>query len=545
MSMTQPVETKKGARIFALIFAVALISRIHIATGVKTCLDGDESMAGVMAYRIQDRGEHPIYPYGHEYGGGVSVEAYSAAALNSAFGRSALNVQLPAILAFSVLVAVAALLALQASGTFAAVFAGLHIVFAPQLFRSSVQAYGYMEALAASSACFYVIMLSIADEDDQRKIGRLSKRVLSGALVGLLSGFAYWCVEFSAVMTVWLFLIYAACRKKESIPFLAAWAVLFPVGAAPTVYYNFTNNFQNLRHLIGGHGVGTHRADRPVYEFFTRELPSFFQNDNTDYFAQTIPITAWLLLGAVLLGCGIAFYYAARGGHKSEKGRKIVIFGLLFCVLYSITYIVSPFRGESARYFLPLEPFITVGMAVGVSALFGSRKAVAVVVAVAIIAIVVFADFKGTAFAYRDNTVSDGSGRVACYELDALIHALKGEGITHVFTNRFLKWMLLFRTEEQINAADVNLVPAALAWTEYEDAVSASPDPVFVFDRRDNHVDWLKFYMRFHHIGYSVAETGMYTIIRPSVRVSQFEFMNWSKAAFVSLSSMRKSTGKK
>ncbi len=528
MRMREQETYKRGAVIFVLVLFLAIVSRLDLAMRVKPCLDGDESMTGVMSYRIQDRGEHPVYPYGHEYGGGVSVEAHAAAALNAAFGRSVLNVQLPAAIAFSVLAAAGALLAFQAAGTSAAVFTGMHLIFSPQLYRSSIQAYGYMEALAAMAVCFWIILFCIRKESESG----LSKRVVSGAMMGLLSGFAFWCVEFSVVMTAFLFLLYAARVKRGAVPFLAAWAVSFPVGAAPAVYFNFSHGFRNLRHLIGGHGVGGHRAHAPVYEFFSRELPSFFQSDNTDYFTQTIPAAAWLLSGVTAIGCAVALYYAVQRGNGRRPGRDIIVFGLLFCAVYSAVYIVSPFRGESARYLLPLEPYITIAAAAGLTAAARSGKAVAVLSAAVILGMFVFADAKGTAFAFSDDTVSDGYGRVSCSEGDDLVRALDENGVTHVFTSRFVKWMLLYRTGERIKAADVNLVPSALAWTEYEEAVAAAPDAVFVFNRRDNHIQWLMLYLRAKGIPFGMADTGVYVIIRPAARVSQIDFMKWSKETY-------------
>lgn len=423
--MNGGIEKKRAVIIFALVVAFAFGTRLCLAVRNRTCPNGDEAIVGVMAFDIQDRGVHPVFLYTSDHGGGHTVDAHVAALLNSVFGRRVPHVLVSPVAAFAVFAGVCALLAIRAAGFPLGILVGLYLIFAPFLFRPSLRAAGYMETLAMMSVCCYIALGRMMGDPNKDSAGQKPPGAAWGLLTGFLCGLAYWWLEFSAVMSAALFAAYALRWRRRALPVLAAWAAAFPVGAAALVYENIRNGFMNLQHLAQGHALGAKAARPPFLHFFTRELPAFFQNDNVDFFPAHIPSAAWLLFGATMLGCAAALFFALKGRRQGVRAPVVLVFGFFYCIFYSAVYLVSPFRGETARYLLPLEPFMSVGLAAGVAALIGTRRAAGYILAGLLVICVIIADVNGTRFAWSDGRINDSyDADVACGEIDGLVSLL-------------------------------------------------------------------------------------------------------------------------
>lgn len=523
------VSRGKMILLFALIAALAFVVRLNLATSVRTCLSGDEAVAGVMAYHIEDRGEHPIYAYGESHSGCTSILAHAAAVFNAAFGRSMLTARAPTMLSFALFAGISMLLGMRAIGALPGIFVGLHIIFSPHFYGVSLLAVGYMEVLTIMVLCCYIVYTRMMGEPGTASAKEQNPPpIMWGVLVGVLSGAAYWGVEYTAMMTAALFAAYGLRWRKKAFPVLLGWAVSFPLGAFPVIKYNLNNDFLNFRYLAKGHFLKD-TASVNISEFFTKELPALFQNDNISLYLHGVPWIAWLLFIATSLGCLLAIFFSIR---NKSSGSGILKFGLLYCVFYCAMYLASPFSGETPRYLLPLEPFLSIGLVAGITALVRTRAVAARCLAAALIAFVITADVGGTLYALKDNTVDvrydmDVECDVIYGKIDRMARALEERGVSHVYTNWFLKWMIMFRTEEKIVAANVNLVPAAVRWTEFEDVVLAGDSAAFFFTERDPHVPWLRAYLGAHGIPFYSATTDNYVLIHPLRDVSGVEFITW------------------
>jgi hypothetical protein len=77
--------------LFVVVLAVVLLGlalKLVLLVTSQSLADGDEAVEGVMAMHILEHGEHPIYPYGANYGAGAGVEAHLAALSFAVFGPS-------------------------------------------------------------------------------------------------------------------------------------------------------------------------------------------------------------------------------------------------------------------------------------------------------------------------------------------------------------------------------------------------------------------------------------------------------------------------
>lgn len=515
-----------------LIAALALVFRCRLALDVKNCLDGDESTVGVMAFHVQDRGEHPVFLFGQSHGGGHSVEAHVAAFLNGFFGRSPFHVLLPAIIGFALLVLFSSLLAARVGGLWLGLFVGLHLTFAPHFMRPSLRASGYMETMALSVFCCWLLFTRMMGPDEDGPDAR-PPSMGWGALLGLLTGLAYWWFEFSAILTFIMILAYAVRWKRKAVAGLIGWVIVYPIGALPLVSANLRGGFRNVAHLFSGNPVRSAFAPTSDTAFFTHQLPALFQNDNWGFFTKTIPPTAWILFSVIVIGLVVCLVRVIVVSENNNKQNRFLLLSFLYIIVFAAAYLVSPFRGETARHLLPLEPFLSIAVGVAITTLFKSRRAIGYGAGAVLLAAVIAADFSGTAIAMRDNRIGDGIDEgVACSEIGGLVTALDAKGIQDVFTNALLKWMILYRSEERIKAADVNLTPLAVRWSEYEEDVTQSPDPAFLFNRRDPHLPWLIAFLKWKHMPFHYSGTGRYVLIEPDSKVSQFEFIGWSKKVY-------------
>lgn len=86
--MAAPEQAFSTGRWLALLLVVAVGFKVALLFTSQSMADGDEAVTGLMAKHILERGTHPVYPYGIQYGAGSGVEAHLAALLFAVFGIS-------------------------------------------------------------------------------------------------------------------------------------------------------------------------------------------------------------------------------------------------------------------------------------------------------------------------------------------------------------------------------------------------------------------------------------------------------------------------
>ena len=130
-SPTRRVPNRRETRIGLALLAVAIGVKVALLCTSQSMADGDEAVTGLMAKHVLERGAHPIYPYGVQYGAGAGVEAHLAALLFALFGVSDLALKSAGLLVWIATLALVHTTASRIAGRWAGGAAALLFAFAP------------------------------------------------------------------------------------------------------------------------------------------------------------------------------------------------------------------------------------------------------------------------------------------------------------------------------------------------------------------------------------------------------------------------------
>lgn len=230
-----------------VLIALAIVLRVVlIATGWPQH-NSDESVMGLMALHIANRGELPIFFYGQSYMG--ATEAYVGAALFRLFGASVFTLRLVPLLLIAFFLACMYLLtSLLYSKQLALVTLGLLALGSNIVLQTEIVALGgYPEMLAFGTLGFLLVgWLALAN--DQFVSGHRRWRFSLGyALWGLAMGIGIWSDYIFVVFLLMsgLLLLIFCWRTLLSIrvwPFLLLGLLL---GLLPLIIFNMTNPAHN------------------------------------------------------------------------------------------------------------------------------------------------------------------------------------------------------------------------------------------------------------------------------------------------------------
>ncbi|MFO0918147.1 MAG: hypothetical protein U0872_07520 [Planctomycetaceae bacterium] len=121
-----------SSAIWCALIVLGIALKIGLLCTSQTLPDGDEAVEGLMAMHILERGVHPVYPYGVNYGAGAGWEAHVAAGLFGLFGVSEVALKSVGLMHYlATLGLVGALAYFWRGGNGALVAAGLYAL-APQ-----------------------------------------------------------------------------------------------------------------------------------------------------------------------------------------------------------------------------------------------------------------------------------------------------------------------------------------------------------------------------------------------------------------------------
>src|ERR1700694_3670193 len=242
-----------------VLIVLALVLRIVLIALGWPRHNSDESIMGLMALHINNRGELPIFFYGQAYMG--ATEAYLAAGLFRIFGSSVIPLRLVPLLLFALFLASMYLLTSLlyskplALITLALLALGSNIVLQTEL----VALGGYPEMLALGAIAF-LLACWLALSNDQFVSGNRGWRFSLGyALWGLVIGLGVWSDYIFVVFVLMSGLLLLACCWRT----LLSWRVLpflllgLAIGAFPLIVYNtfhpVLNSWEVLQKLRNNH----------------------------------------------------------------------------------------------------------------------------------------------------------------------------------------------------------------------------------------------------------------------------------------------------
>lgn len=122
--------------------AAAIALKLVLLATSQSMADGDEAVTGLMAKHVLERGAHPIYPWGVQYGAGAGVETHLAALLFAVFGISDVALKGAGLVVWLGTLALVAATAARMAGPWAGGAAALLYGFAPSAAEWSLKVAG-------------------------------------------------------------------------------------------------------------------------------------------------------------------------------------------------------------------------------------------------------------------------------------------------------------------------------------------------------------------------------------------------------------------
>lgn len=221
---------------------VAGLSLLAFALRGMIPFTSDQGIISLMALDILERGTHPVFCYGSEYGG--TLEAHYLAVAFGFFGASPLVFRI-AIGFLTVLIAVATwAIARIAFGRRAGLLAGLYVALGPPYlhFRLLTSDGGY----ASLTLCSALAILALLVADRRLRAGRPAVLPLAG--FGFFVGVAWWILPLAAgLVAACAIAVLLAGRRLPPFGGLAAMALAAAVGAFPWLSHNLRTGWLSLK----------------------------------------------------------------------------------------------------------------------------------------------------------------------------------------------------------------------------------------------------------------------------------------------------------
>lgn len=136
----KPRQHVELALLVVVLLGIAL--KVVLLLTSQSMADADEAVEGLMAVHILERGVHPLYPYGVNYGVGAGWEAHLAAIAFHLFGQSAIALKSIGLLHWLLTLLLCAALAYALAGREASLVAAALFAAAPQTAQWSLKVAG-------------------------------------------------------------------------------------------------------------------------------------------------------------------------------------------------------------------------------------------------------------------------------------------------------------------------------------------------------------------------------------------------------------------
>ncbi|HPN95228.1 MAG: hypothetical protein BWY28_00109 [bacterium ADurb.Bin236] len=473
-----PARFRRKAAIaakWAALVAMAAVPRLAMMATVERRLDADESIVGLMAKHIAAGEGVPFFFYGQHYGGGHVIEALFAAPLFKAFGPSEWAIHLSPVL-FSVGIVLLVYIYMQkVYGGKAGLLAAALTAFSTPFLKSSLKADGYVETIFLGMAALMVARLI----EEAYRAGADRRRMMLCAALGVILGFAWWSYDFALIYAVAL--IPVALRfGMLSVPGAAVFAGGFAVGAIPLIAANLSSDFAHINQLLSGSGgvKAIVQAPNAFVTMLVSEIPSFFSVDCVHNFVRPAPWHSWLTYSALIMSVVIL-----AGKRKSVPGAPVLVLAAAV-----VAYAATGFAGKSPRYLLPLEPVISMAVAAALVLLFRTKRHISFFTGCVIFALAASGIIVGAAAVFSDNSIVEGNVKTDPESLVHVVEFLDESGVDCVHTTYFIKWRILFLSDERINAVDIRANERETAYLRYEQAGCPPDEPgSYVFHNLSRH----------------------------------------------------------
>jgi len=406
--------------------------------------DGDEAVTGLMAKHVVERGVHPIYPYGVQYGAGAGVETHLAALLFAAFGISDVALKAAGLVVWLATLALVGVAATRMAGRWAGAAAAVLFGFAPSGAEWSLKVAGGHGVAVAIALCAVVALESGAPAP------------LVAALLPIAAIAHPIVAPFCVAVAGWL--LWTADRASARIAIAAA---LAGVGAVLAVA---------LRPPAGG--VWNPAAGGLAPLEVASALPAllgglFAPNAN----ARALPPLRHLLVSIAWLAAIAAVAVRARGVPRRA----------LYLLAPLLVRPVVRAAELAPRHLLLLPPLGCVVLAAGLARSPRRRLAVAAVAALAVAGLAVHGDVMTDPVVHGPEPQDRGVLRANVADVLA---ALAARGVRHVYcADPMFQWNLIWESREHVLVRWLDPVDRVPDYPAQVDAARRAGLPVAVVVR--------------------------------------------------------------
>lgn len=227
----------------ALLVLLTAATAAWLETAGRIPFSSDQSIISLMALDILQKGVHPVFCYGAQYGG--TLEPHYLAAAFAVLGPSPLAFKLGmGVFVVGIVLAVWAITR-SCYGERAGLLAGLYLAAGPSFFfYKGLTSDGAYSSLVLTCGLSLWLLLII-----ERRLSEGSTATLHLALLGFLLGLAWWILPISAFMA-------AVCATAVAVGATRAWLAprgviaflaSFLIGGLPWWWYNLQNGWASLK----------------------------------------------------------------------------------------------------------------------------------------------------------------------------------------------------------------------------------------------------------------------------------------------------------
>jgi len=505
-------------KLFLLILLLSLILRAPLIWTSQSHVDSDAAEIGLMAKHVIERGEHTIFAWKQPYTGGYSLEAHIAAAIFYFFGVSVHSLKIVGLILSLVLLTVSYIFTYAFFGMRLAVVSSLILSLATPLLRWNLQMRGgYLESMIFTVLIFSIMFRIFFGEGAKWR---------HYTLWGFLSGLAWWNSEFILPFLVSSIILWFIHDRRffvrASFP---VWVFFFLVGNTLTIYYNLTHDLQNVEYVFGflllkgNTSFEIYRLYvyilvklRFISEVFLFTLPRFFETDNEWSYFRRISISSWFQYLILLSAMCYAFYNIRGKTALLNKKSSMLFFVFAHLAAYCFA---NPYGPQVQRFFLLLYPYISIFTADLILNLYARRRFIRALGSCAFVFIIItgeisYIDSLAEESKWMDPDPTGPYIQTKGETVPRLISFLDSQGIEYIHTTHYIKYRLIFESQERIIASSEFFHPEKNYYPLYENMVrEARPkQTAVVLYRESKYVGFVQQFMKEKGISYKRKQIG-------------------------------------
>lgn len=472
----------KSRNIFLVLFILFILSLIYANFFLVRSIGGDASVIGLMAKHTITKGKLHYFYYGQYYNGAGAIVSYLLIPFILLWDVSSLSVNLLLLLINIIFFILFYIIIFKIFNEKIANLSLLFFLFASNAFLLlRLTKLDYLISLILNTLLFYFFYKSVVEE------GKIKYLIL----FGLTAAIAHWAFEF-VLPLLFMMLVFWFIKDKQFF-IKRRFGIFFAsllIGEIPLIIYNLKHNFANIKQLFAGtfihRFVCEHNLLPGAVDFGGRivnhckifgdtkiksslsttleTIHSFFGDGTPGY----IYLLVFLISLAYLLFLNydnfkLIFKDIFRlNNSKIKKLKFIEIFIISYLLLYFLAYLVSGF--SDTQHLLPIYPFLAIAMGISFNHFFSLQKAKQYsIMGIVLLCLVIFSSIISYISIIDSGNKDDESN---------IINFLNENEINYVYTTYFIKWKLLFQSNEDIIASCRGLCPCGYRYPLYEEVVS-------------------------------------------------------------------------